>query len=301
MTSAKLLRKYFWMLRAFQSGPISKAEIEERWSRASINDDHRSTIAKSSFYHMKKEIEELFGVDIQMNGRGEFFIKDTFDDDNDLHQWILTGLAIGNTLDEYGSVRGRIQYEKIPGGTQYLHTMADAMQSNCRVIIRYGSFVHEPREFIFSPYAMRIYKQRWYAIGESSAHPGDTRVYAFDRFMQVSLTSSHFTVPDGFRVEHFFKNCYGVTVGTNEEVQDIVVRIAKSGVPYLRTLPLHHSQKEINTTPEYSDFQFHLVPNFEFTQEILSRGAEAEVLAPESYRLKIAQTIAALNAKYNTK
>ncbi|MBO5632515.1 MAG: WYL domain-containing protein, partial [Aeriscardovia sp.] len=71
------------------------------------------------------------------------------------------------------------------------------------------------------------------------------------------------------------------------------------GVSYLRTLPLHKSQKEINTTAEYSDFQFHLAPNFEFMQEILGRGDEAEVLSPQPLREHIAGMIATLNAKYN--
>lgn len=299
MTSARVLQKYFWLLRTIQSGPITRREIDDRWRRAAINEKHDDCIPESSFHHQRKEVENLFGVSIECNNDGGYYIEQTSSDMAAQQQWLLSSLTIGNTLQECEHLHGRILLEKIPGGTNFLATIVDAMESNCRVIIRYGSFVHEPREFIFSPYAMRIYKQRWYAIGESSDHPGQTRVYAFDRFMQVSMTSSHFTIPAGFNAEKFFSDCYGVTVGTDAEVQDITVRIAKSGVPYLRTLPLHHSQKEVNTTPEYSDFQFHLAPNFEFTQEILARGAEAEVLAPESYRQKIAKTVASLYSKYN--
>ena len=176
----------------------------------------------------------------------------------------------------------------------------EAMQANNKVIILYGSFKHEPREIIFSPYAIRVYKQRWYLIGESSDHPGETRVYAFDRIMQLSTTNAHFQVPKEFKVDQFFANFYGVTVGEASDVQDIIVRIQKKGVPYLRTLPLHSSQKEINTTEQYSDFQFHLAPNFEFCQELYSRANEVEILSPQSLRDKFADTFAKLNAKYNS-
>ena len=47
-----------------------------------------------------------------------------------------------------------------------------------------------------------------------------------------------------------------------------------------------------------TDFQFHLAPNFEFMQEILGRGAEAEVLSPQPLRDKFADIIAKLHAKY---
>ena len=299
MTSTQLLKKYFWMLQAFQSGPITKEEIEARWARASINEDHANRIPKSSFFHMKNEIESLFGVSIECNNYGEYMVKESFNDSDKFHQWLLSSLAIDSTVDECNNMHGRIMYESIPGGTQFLHPVVEAMRNFCRVIIRYDSFKHEAREFLFSPYALRVYKQRWYAIGESSDHPGEVRTYAFDRFMQVSTTNTHYTIPKGFDVEKYFANVYGMTTGNAEDVQDIVIRIAKKGVPYMRTLPLHPSQKEINTTEEYSDFQFHLIPNFEFTQEILGRGEEAEVLAPQSFRDKIAHIVSELHTKYD--
>ena len=36
MTSGKLLKKYFWFLRVFQSGPITKEEIERRWVKSGL-------------------------------------------------------------------------------------------------------------------------------------------------------------------------------------------------------------------------------------------------------------------------
>ena len=117
--------------------------------------------------------------------------------------------------------------------------------------------------------------------------------------MQVSTTNSTYAIPDGFDVKKYFSDYIGMTMGEADEVQDIVVRVARKGVSYLRTLPLHKSQKEINTTAEYSDFQFHLAPNFEFMQEILGRGDEAEVLSPQPLRDKFARIISNLNKRYN--
>ena len=63
MTSGKLLKKYFWFLRAFQSGPITREEISRRWLSSPLNDE-KKRLARSSFYHMKNELEELFDVSI---------------------------------------------------------------------------------------------------------------------------------------------------------------------------------------------------------------------------------------------
>ena len=297
MTSGKLLKKYFWFLRAFQSGPITREEISRRWLSSPMNDDKKA-LARSTFYHMKNELEELFDVSIACDKKEGWYIEQSFREDEEFRKWLLNSLAVESSLEDYANMHGRIMYESIPGGIQHLQTVVDAMQHCYRIIIRYGSFSHEPREFIFAPYAIRIYKQRWYAIGESSDHPGEIRTYAFDRFMQVSTTNSTYEIPEGFDVKKYFADCIGMTKGEAGEVQDIVVRVARKGVSYLRTLPLHKSQKEINTTADYSDFQFHLAPNFEFMQEILGRGDEAEVLSPQPLRDRFAGIIANLHAKY---
>lgn len=50
---------------------------------------------------------------------------------------------------------------------------------------------------------------------------------------------------------------------------------------------MHHSQKEIETTDEYSIFRYYLSPTFDFVQEILSHGYGVEVLAPKHLRDEI--------------
>lgn len=60
-------------------------------------------------------------------------------------------------------------------------------------------------------------------------------------------------------------------------------------IPLLRTLPKHHSQKEIKTTKQYSDFEYFMAPTFDFRQEILREGSELEVLEPESFRKELSQ------------
>ena len=143
MTSGKLLKKYFWFLRAFQSGPISRAEISRRWLSSPMNDDKKS-LARSTFYHMKNELEDLFDVSIATNEKGEFYIEQSFMENEEFRKWLLNSLAVESSLEDYANMHGRIMYETIPGGVQYLQTVVDAMQLCYRLIIRYGSFSHTP-------------------------------------------------------------------------------------------------------------------------------------------------------------
>ena len=65
-------------------------------------------------------------------------------------------------------------------------------------------------------------------------------------------------------------------------MQRVVIRAFGKEANYLRDLPLHHSQKEIATTEEYSDFELTLSPTADFFSPLLSRGAAIKILEPES-------------------
>ena len=64
----------------------------------------------------------------------------------------------------------------------------------------------------------------------------------------------------------------------------IVLRADRYHQHYLRTLPLHPSQREIYTSDEYADFELHLRPTYDFCMELLKVGAMIEVLEPQSLR-----------------
>ena len=50
---------------------------------------------------------------------------------------------------------------------------------------------------------------------------------------------------------------------------------------YLRDLPLHHSQEEVTTEDDYSDFELTLRSTPDFYTPLFSRGPRIKVLGPQ--------------------
>ncbi len=96
--------------------------------------------------------------------------------------------------------------------------------------------------------------------------------------------------PD-FTVKDYFEDSYGIVASDTLETEEIVIRAYGREVYDMRTLPLHHSQEEIRTTDEYSDFRLHLKPTLDFQGKILSRGGWIEVLEPQHLREDIERTL----------
>ena len=137
----------------------------------------------------------------------------------------------------------------------------------------------EPYTITVEPYAIKVFKQRWYLLAKNYKRSLPT-IYAMDRMLNVQETDELFEFPEDFSTERFFKDFYGVLCHADEEVERIVIRAYPPLTHYLRTLPLHHSQKELQSTPEYADFEFYLHPTFDFLQELFAQTHEVEVLEP---------------------
>jgi len=82
--------------------------------------------------------------------------------------------------------------------------------------------------------------------------------------------------------------------------QEIILKISTGQANYIRALPMHHSQIELESIKDYSLFSYYIKPTFDFRQEILSLGENAEVLAPETFRNEMKKISGKMNEIYNS-
>ena len=74
-------------------------------------------------------------------------------------------------------------------------------------------------------------------------------------------------------------------------IENIIIKVNSPQNNYLKTLPLHHTQKLLFDCDSFSTFQYALRPSLDFKQEILSLGPTIEVIQPQSLREEIISTL----------
>lgn len=238
---------------------------------------------RSFFHRHRNAIERMFGICIECKRSGnEYFYyienEEVLKTDK-LQHWMLDSLSIGNLFMESISLQKRIALEKIPAGKQFLQTIIGAMKANHKLVLTYRKFKQEPYDIVVEPYAIKVFKQRWYLVAKNYKRPEPT-IYALDRVVDLQETSEHFDCPEDFDTELFFKDYYGVMCHTGDKAERIVIRAYPPLTNYLDTLPLHDSQKVLESTPEHTDFELYLHPTFDFLQELFAQMHEVEVLEP---------------------
>ena len=98
----------------------------------------------------------------------------------------------------------------------------------------------------------------------------------------------------------YFDDVIGVTV-PDVDAEDIVIKVTGKRFNYIRTKPLHLSQRIIEESEGYAIISINVKVNKELESLILSFGDDMEVIAPASFRDKIAEKIQATNKKYTEK
>ena len=299
-----VFRKHVWMvntlLRATEG--ISLKQLDRRWMASEFSDGEH--LSRTSFNRYREDIQEMFGVNIQCRRKAKDYYYFIDDPDalrsNSPQTWMLHSLSVGNALQNSHTLQHRILLEQMPGGQEYLQTVIDAMQHGHTLHMHYHAFGKDETTLTLAPYCLKVFHLRWYVAGKSSRHHDDTlRVYALDRVTMLTETDTPFTMPVGFDAETYFADEFGVMCGSNKPVETIVIRAYGTLANYLRTLPLHASQREVDTQHGWADFQFRLRPTYDFRQELLSQADQIEILSPESFKEEFVKVLRAA-ARRNT-
>ena len=196
---------------------------------------------------------------------------------------MLDSFAVGNIIGENLSLKDRILVDEIPSGRDHLTTILEAMKENRVVNITYRPFKKE-RNYTFpiEPYCVKLFDNRWYVLGRNNRD--EIKIYALDRLESVEPTSTLFKLPKDFDATEYFSTKFGVVIGYDVKPERIVIRANEDHKHYLKTLPLHHSQRLIEDYGEYADFELYLSPTYDFIMKLLHVGAMIEVVSPASLR-----------------
>ena len=292
--------RYVWLIDTInRAGHITFADISRQWERSAINDEG-GPLAERTFHNHRIAIEDTFGIEIKCNRSLEYYIANSDDLEGDgIRQWLLESLSMNNLLNESSDMRDRILFEKIPSSQKWLPVIVNAMRDGKAIELTYKSFWRDdPKTFTAHPWCLKLFKQRWYVLARSEEYD-NPRIYALDERMKaVAETKKELVVPKKFNAEEYFANYFGIIVGDDVKPTTVELKVVADQVKYFESLPLHHTQEPVETTPEFTVFQYQLVPTFDFKQEILSRGPSVKVLSPEWFQDEIRQDVADMASHY---
>jgi hypothetical protein len=299
-----VFKRNTWLVQTiYEAGKITFEELNEKWQRSSAGDGKPMPLR--TFHNSRIAIEEMFDLNIECDKRDgyRYYIENAEDDmqRNGIRTWLLNTFAVNNLINESRKIKPRILFEEIPSGDKFLTPIIEAMHKDRLLEICYQSFGKESAStFAVEPYCVKVFRQRWYVVARSPAID-KIRVYALDRMKAVRITDQKFEQPNDFDGAAFFSSSYGIIVGDDTMPETVQLKVVSSQINYIRTLPMHHSQREVEAGEGYAIFEYYVKPTYDFVQAILALGNTAEVLAPQGLRTHIRETVREMSRMYALK
>lgn len=194
-----------------------------------------------------------------------------------------------------------ISFENTPltRGYDYLNQLFQAIRDEQVLLITYKAFQATADEvFTMHPYYLKEYRERWYIFGlvvETDA------IYnlALDRITAIDPIKSRYKSNHRFDPAVYFKDIVGVTRPEDAEIETVLLWVDVKTAPYLETRPIHHSQRVELSNPTGTVFKYQLIPNYEFTAEVLRLGDAAKLISPDTLRKTITKRVVALHTLYS--
>lgn len=182
-------------------------------------------------------------------------------------------------------------------GLEFISNLYEAINNRQVLEIQYLSFkTKEPITYIFHPYILKQYNNRWFCFGLNSAI-GKISNLALDRIQAIKTTELKYIPNENVDFSEYFEDIIGVTV-LEEKPCEIILNIDNTSYPYIKTKPLHGSTKIIESNEKFTKIKLQLIPNNEFESLLLSFGEKIQLIQPMELREKIRERVKKLAKLY---
>lgn len=244
--------------------------------------------SKRTFHRDKKEIKNLYGIDIEYSRKNKGYFINKKEGEILNFQRMIESFDIINSLELAHDFKSFIHLEsRRPLGTENLYGILHAIKNRFKIIFVYQNFWDE--EFshrLVEPYALKEYRNRWYVIGKDE-NDNKIKTFALDRLSNLDFNKDKYQYPQNYSVEESFRYCFGVISPNDEKLEDIILSFTPFQGKYIKTLPLHHTQELLVDNEHETRIKLKLYPTHDFIMELLSFGNNVIVIEPQSLAEKI--------------
>lgn len=306
MSKRGYISRYLLILKKLKAKPYSTYEelqnyIEKQVDYLQMQDDTLNIgFSKRTLQRDIREIRNIFGIDIEYSTSAKGYFINQTEMENMNFQRMIEAFDMFNSLNLAQDLTPFIHLEKRrPQGTENLYGLLHAIKNKLQIHFTYHKFwEEESSRRTAEPYALKEFKNRWYILARD-VKDGAIKSFALDRLTDLEIANRNFDVPKTYNIEESYHYCFGIISPNDEEPQEIILSFDPFQGKYVKTLPLHHTQKILIDNDDELQIKLKLCITHDFIMELLSFGDNLKVIKPESLITEIKTAHQKASEQYN--
>lgn len=287
MSARQTILRYIHILNRLRKSPATFKEIDQYLIQQSNLQEEKFSVSKRQFLRDVKDIASIFELEIYFDfSDGVYRIIE--EEVSEISRRRIEAFDTFNALKIGENISDIIHFEsRKPLGTENLFGLIQAVKNRLNVKFIYRKFWEDEMTYRnVEPYALKEFKSRWYVIAKD--HKDDKiKTFALDRLTNLEITNMPFIIPSDFNVEESYRHCFGIISPSNEEPQEVILSFEPMQGKYIKSLPLHQSQQILVDNKAELRVSLKLFITHDLIMELLSFGADVNVLEPKSLSYKI--------------
>lgn len=295
MAKREYIQRHLLIIKKLKNSPSTFEEIQKYLLKQQELTEDNFEISQRTFQRDLNEIQSIYDTEIKFNKKERWYeiIEET--QEKPIER-IIEAFEMLNALNFSDSASKKILVEKRGGkGTEHMHVILHAIENKWIIRIRHKSYwKEEPEIRTVQPIAIKEAQNRWYLIC-FDVNKQDIRNFGLDRIQTIEITNQK-CKPLKVEVNQLYQHAFGIE--TNVPAVKIKLTFNAFQALYIKSLPLHHSQKLIMENDEYSQFEYFMHPTNDFIMEIMKYGENVKVEEPKELREDIINRINNMNKVY---
>lgn len=175
-------------------------------------------------------------------------------------------------------------------GIEHFTPLFNAIIDKRPLQLTYKSFKQEEKsKIIVHPYYLKQYNKRWFLIAWN-AENNFLANFALDRISAIKDAKIPFR-PTDVDFYEYFDDMIGVSKDSRAELQKVKLWVSAAQWPYIKTKPLHGTQRTVRVGEDGTIISIEVYLNYELEQLLLSFGEKVRVLAPQDLKDRIKQRL----------
>lgn len=191
-----------------------------------------------------------------------------------------------DTFKLKANVDSVVSFEQNPylKGLEYFTDLFNAIINQQVLTIEYCPAFKEKKTIVLHPYHLKQYNNRWFLFGHNSDFKEISPIMnlAIDRIESVNQDNKKYTPNTFVDFDDYFDDVVGVTVLINKPIEIVRLKVDNQRYNYIKSKPIHHSQKVIERGNDYTIIELRLIPNYELETLILGFIDSIEILSPQT-------------------
>jgi predicted DNA-binding transcriptional regulator YafY len=256
-------------------------EISSYLQRESEVQGLNFTISLRTFQRDVAEIASIYGIYIKYNFSGKYyFIEEEFE--AEVSDRMFEAFDIYNALNVKEQQSQYIHFEsRRSQGTEHFYGILHSIRNRLHITFSYQKYYkNHPENRTVEPLILKEFKHRWYLVARDT-YDERIKFYALDRLTDLEVQKTHYEEDTGFDINKHLKYCFGMTIPEDETPSEIVLSFEPFQGKYIKSLPLHPSQKILIDSDEELRISLQLYLTHDFIMELLSLGDTVKVVEPQ--------------------